>query len=190
MISVNDFSPGITFLYKNNIYQVIESSHRSTARGQAHVKAKVRNLKDNTIIHLTFTGKEKVEKAFIEKKKIQFLYNEADLYFFMDLSNYEQFEFNAKNFYQKSIIFLKNGDIIDGLFFEGEVIDLFLPSKFLLKVTDTKDAVRGNTAQNALKDATLENNVTVKVPLFIKNNDVVIISSDTCKYTGRSNEKK
>lgn len=185
MINVNDFKPGITFLYENEIYIVIESNHSKSGRGQAHVKAKVRNLLTGTIKNITFTGGDAVRPATIDTKKAQFLYRDKQDYIFMDEETYDQVIINESQLeWEKN--FLTEGQIIKIKFYKETIIGIELRSTIVLTVTNTEPGVKGNTVTNATKPAILETGYIVQVPLFINNNDKIIINTIDGTYKSRA----
>ena len=185
MIIVNDLRPGVTFEYENNIYSVIETSHNKTAMRQMIVKSKVRNLRTGTIVELSFTGGDKVEPAHIDKKEMQYLYDAGDALVFMDTNTYEQIEIQKSNLTWE-MNFLKPNDNVNISTYENEILGLILPDKVTLRITETEPAVKGDTANNAQKNAKVETGLEVRVPLFIGEGEIILISTADGKYSGRA----
>ncbi len=185
MINVNDIKNGITFVLDGDIYQVLEFSHVKPGKGAAFVKMKIRNLRSGSTTEKSFNSGTKLEKAMIEKKPMQFLYSSGDSYNFMNMESYEQIEL-TKDQLGDEVNYLKEGLNVDLSFYQGELLGVMLPDKVELKVTHTEPAVKGNTTNNATKDATLETGLVVRVPLFVDTDDVVIISTATGKYDSRA----
>ncbi|WP_381415103.1 elongation factor P [Spiroplasma endosymbiont of Anurida maritima] len=185
MINVNDLRPGMTFEYENNTYVVVDANHSKSGRGQAHVKAKVKNLrtKSNTII--TFTGGEKVKKAMVEKSKMQYLYSDGTDAFFMNNETYEQITIPVKELTWE-FNFLTEGLNVQVTSFKEEVLGLVLPDKITLEIIEAEAAVKGDTTSGAQKKAILETNFEVVVPLFIEVGEKVIVSTIDGKYSGRA----
>ncbi|ASU14645.1 Elongation factor P [Mesomycoplasma hyopneumoniae] len=184
MINVNEFRPGITFEFENEIYVVISAQHSKQGRGQANVKTKVKNLRTGAITIKTFSGGERVEKAHIEKISMSFLYNDGVSIVLMDDSTYEQVAIeNTKITWELN--FLTEGTKVKLRKFNNEILDIELPAKIELKITSTFDAVRGNTTTNPTKRATLETGYEIDVPLFIKEGESVIVSTEDGKYVSR-----
>lgn len=184
-IEAGDFRTGLTLLIDGNIYQVLDFMHVKPGKGAAILKTKLRNLRTGSILERNFNTTTKFEQAIIEKKEVQFSYVDGDTYNFMDSETYEMYEID------KSIIgfaknFLVEGNTVIIKFFESEVLGLDLPSTVTLTVTETTGAVAGNTASTATKDAKVETGLVVKVPLFIKEGDKIIIFTDDGKYNGRA----
>ena len=185
MILVNDLRPGQTFYYEKNIYVVIEATHNKTAMRQMIVKAKVKNLRSGVINELSFTGGEKLEPAMIEKKEMQYLYDDSDSYIFMDNNTYEQIEIN-KDKLQWEKNFIKENSIVNISVYQSEILGIILPDKVVLQVVECEPAVKGDTATNASKNATLETGLVIKVPLFIQQDELVIVSTVDGKYSSRA----
>ncbi len=185
MINVNDIKTGITFTLDGEIYQVLEFSHVKPGKGAAFVKMKIRNLKSGATTEKSFNSGTKLEKAHLDKKPMQFLYATGDSYNFMNMETYEQIELTKSQLGEDSN-YLKEGLNVELSFYEGELLGLLLPDKVVLKVTSTEPAVKGNTTNNATKDATLETGLVVRVPLFVDTNDEIIISTSTGKYDSRA----
>lgn len=185
MFSVNDVKNGITFVLDNEIYQVLEFSHVKPGKGAAFVKMKIRNLRTGSTTEKSFNSGTKLEKGMIEKKPMQFLYASGDSYNFMNMETYEQIDLTKEQLGEDAK-FLKEGLNVDLSFYEGELLGVILPDKVELKVVHTEPAVKGNTTNNATKDAELESGLVVRVPLFVEENDVVIISTATGKYDSRA----
>ena len=185
MINVNDLKVGMTIMYENNIYSVMDTQHVKPGKGAAFVQAKLKNLRSGAIIENRFNSSDKVEPARIEKKPMQYLYQMNDIYYFMDMNTYEQVEI-AKSQIGDDVDLLKENLEVDIMFFEGEMLGMNLPDKIALKVTHTEPAVKGNTTSSAMKDATLETGKVVKVPLFIEEGEEVLISSKDGKYVSRA----
>ena len=185
MITSNEFKTGMTIIYKDNIYQIIDFQHVKPGKGQAYVRSKLRNLRTGAVIDYTFQSAEKMEQAIINKRKMQYSYKENTLYAFMDMETFE-FVFipeeqlaNEKNYLLEGMEVL----IID---FQGEILGINLPEKITLTVIEADPNVKGNTAQNAMKNATLETGLVIQVPLFVNAGDKVIISTVDGKYSSRA----
>ena len=184
MIDINDIKNGMTVIVEGNLYQIVEFLHVKPGKGAAFMKTKLKNLRTGGTIEKTFNTNIKIEKANISKKTMQYLYNTTDMYYFMDMNTYEQVELSESQI-ENEKKYLKENLEVELVYFESELIGLNLPEKVEYKVTYTTDAVKGNTSTNALKDATLENDLEVKVPLFICEVDIVVISTKDGKYVSR-----
>ncbi len=185
MINVNDLKNGMTIMYDNNIYMVVDTQHVKPGKGAAFVQAKLKNLRSGAIVENRFNSSDKVEQARIEKKTMQFLYSMNDIYYFMNMSDYEQVEINRSQL-GDDISLLKENLEVDIMFFEGEMLGMNLPDKIALKIVHTEPAVKGNTTSSAMKDATLETGKVIKVPLFIEQDETILVSSKDGKYVSRA----
>lgn len=185
MFNINDIKNGITFIYEGNIYQVVEFLHVKPGKGAAFIKAKIKNLRTGSTVEKTFNTSIKLEKAIIEKKNMQFLYGSGDTFNFMNMEDYEQVEL-SKDQIGDAALYLKEGLNVDVTFYEGEVLGVMLPDKIEVKVVSTEPAVKGNTTNNATKDATVETGLNVKVPLFIEQDEMIVIATKDGKYVSRA----
>ena len=185
MFNINDIKNGITFIYEDNIYQVLEFQHVKPGKGAAFVKAKLRNLRTGSTVEKTFNTSIKLEKAMIDKQHMQYLYNNGDAFNFMNMQTYEQIEL-PKEQLGDSAKFLKEGINVDISFYQGELIGVILPDKIEYEVAKTEPAVKGNTTNNAMKDAYMENDLMVRVPLFIEQGEHIIVSTKDGKYDSRA----
>lgn len=185
MISVGDLRPGMTFQYDGNLYIVLEASHNKTARAAANIKVKMKNMRSGSTTEVTFGGNDKVARAHIEKRKMQYLYDSGDALVFMDNETYEQIEIPSENLeWEKN--FLKESDEVEVTSFEGEVLGVSLPINVPFKITETEPAVKGDTATGATKYAIIETGFQIKVPLFISEGEMVIVNTVDGKYQGRA----
>ena len=185
MINVNDIKNGMTIKYDGNVYQVIEFQHVKPGKGSAFVRTKLKNLKANSTIEITFNAGIKIEKAMVEKRQLSYLYNDGASYIFMDNSSYEQTELPVSKL-ENEKDFLKENMDVEVMNYEGEVIGISLPEKVTYKVIKTENAVKGNTTSGALKDATIETGYTLKVPLFIGEGEEIIVTTRDGKYSSRA----
>lgn len=185
MFNVNDIKNGMTMLFEDNIYTVLEFSHVKPGKGAAFVQAKLKNLRSGSIIEKRFNSGVKLEKATIDKHNMQFLYATGDIYNFMNMETYEQIELSKEQL-GNDAMFLKEGLSVDITFYEGELLGVILPEKVELKVVSTEPAVKGNTTNNATKDAVLETGLTVRVPLFIEQDEMIIVATKDSTYASRA----
>jgi|SRR5690625_129049 len=185
MISVNDLRTGLTIQHDNNIWQVLEYQHVKQARGSAFVRTKLRNLRNNSIQEYTFRGGERIKRAHIEHKQMQYLYASGDNHAFMDMSSYEQIELSSSQIEYELNFMVENMEV-NIMVYDGEIIGVTLPTNVELTVQSTEPGVRGDTVSGATKPATLETGYTVQVPLFINNGDKLIINTTDGKYVSRA----
>ena len=184
MINVNDFKTGMTISYEGNLYQVLEFQHVKPGKGAAIVKTKLKNLRTGSIVEQTFNSGIKVPSAHVDKLKMQYLYESNGMYTFMNMNTYEQVEL-SKNQMEYESKFLKEGLEVLIFFYESEMLGIELPEKIDYKIIATEPAVKGNTATNATKDATIETGMLVRVPLFIEQDEEIIVSTKDGKYVSR-----
>lgn len=184
MINVNDFKTGMTISYEGNLYQVLEFQHVKPGKGAAIVKTKLKNLRTGSIVEQTFNSGIKVPSAHVEKVKMQYLYENNGMYTFMNMNTYEQVELSKSQMEYESK-FLKEGLEVLIFFYESEMLGIELPEKIDYKITSTEPAVKGNTATNATKDAIIETGMLVRVPLFIEQDEEIIVSTKDGKYVSR-----
>ena len=184
MINTNDFKTGLTMTYEGNLYQVLEFQHVKPGKGAAIVKTKLKNLRTGSIVEQTFNSGIKVPTAHVDKIKMQYLYNDGNMYSFMNMNTYEQVEID-KSQISNEVKFLKEGLEVILYFYENEMLGIELPEKIDFKIIQTEPAVKGNTATNATKDAIIETGYLVKVPLFIEQDEEIIVSTKDGKYVSR-----
>ena len=185
LININDIKNGMTIIYDGKLYRVQSFQHVKPGKGAAFMKVKLHNLKTGANVEETINSSVKVEKAHVDKKKMTYLYNSGTGYVFMDSDTYEQIEVTEDKLEEEKKFLLENMEVqLD--FYQGDIIGVTLPEKVEYTVVDTTDAVKGNTTNNAQKDATLENGYVVKVPLFIQQGEKIIVSTIDGKYSSRA----
>ncbi|HLR80085.1 MAG TPA: elongation factor P [Bacillota bacterium] len=185
MISVNDFKTGLTIEVDNDIWQVMDFQHVKPGKGAAFVRSKLRNLRNGNIQEKTFRAGEKVNRAHIENRKMQYLYASGDSHAFMDTNTYEQLELQTSQI-ENELNFMKENMEVSVVTYEGEVLGVQLPKNVELAVTETEPGIKGDTASGGTKPATLETGYVVQVPLFINEGDVLVISTAEGKYLSRA----
>lgn len=185
MVIVNDLKPGTAFEYEGNIYQVLNVDHNKTAMRQMIIKVKVKNLRTGVINEISFTGGDKVEQAHVERKTMQYLYDDGTSLVFMDNETYDQIEI-GKDRLEWELKFLKPNANVQISMYESEILGVILPDKVELQIVECEQAVKGDTATSASKNAVLETGLEIKVPLFIQNGETVVISTADGKYSGRA----
>ena len=184
MISTNDFKTGMTIDYEGNLFQVIEFQHVKPGKGQAFVRSKLRNLRSGAVIDNTFNAGEKVKRAHVEKSTMQFLYSMGDEYVFMNNETYEQIELTAAQLEQEKN-FLVDGMEVKVMSYNGEILGVEVPEKVTLEVVECEPGVKGNTASNATKSATVSTGYSLQVPLFVEVGDKLIINTNDGRYVSR-----
>ena len=185
MISAGDFRNGITIEYDNNVYQIIEFQHVKPGKGAAFVRTKLKNIKSGGVVEKTFRPTEKCPQARIDRKDMQYLYNDGDLYYFMDLESYEQLPIN-KSVLGDNFKFVKENMECKVLSYKGSVFGVEPPFFVELQVTKTDPGFKGDTATNATKPATLETGAEIKVPLFIDEGEMIRVDTRTGEYMERA----
>lgn len=185
MIEVNDIKNGMTLIIEGNIYQIVEFLHVKPGKGSAFMKTKLKNLRTGGTVERTFNTNVKFEKANIQRSSVQYLYNNGDIYNFMDMQSYEQLELTADQVGDNKNYLIENM-MVDVVMFEGELLGIVLPDKVEFTVTQTDAAVKGNTTNNALKDAYVETGMLVKVPLFIEQGEKILVTTADGKYSSRA----
>ncbi len=187
MIVAGDFRNGVTFELDNNIFQIIEFQHVKPGKGAAFVRTKMKNIVTGATVERTFNPTDKMPKAHIERKDMQYLYNDGDLYYFMDVESYEQLPIN-KSAIGNSLDLVKENDVVRILSHKGNVFGIEPPTFVELEVTQTDPGFKGDTATGATKPATVETGAVIKVPLFVNTGDVIRIDTRTNDYMERVNK--
>lgn len=185
MISAGDFRNGITFEMDNQVYQVIEFQHVKPGKGAAFVRTKYRNLKTGSVVERTFSPNEKFERAQMDYADMTYLYNDGDLYYFMDTKTYEQIPFSAQTI-GDSLKFLKENMTCRVMSYQGDIYGIELPIFVELEITECEPGVKGDTAQNATKNAVVETGAVVKVPLFVNQGEKIRVDTRTGEYMERA----
>lgn len=185
MISSNDLRNGVTIVVDGQLWTVIEFLHVKPGKGSAFVRTRLKNVKTGTTLERTFRAGEKLERATVDNRQMQMLYNDGDGYHFMDQESFENVTM------QRDIIgdpadFLKDGMVVDVQLYQGLPIGVDLPAHVELRVVETDPGFRGDTATNVTKPAKLETGATVNVPLFVESDDVIRIDTRDRRYIGRS----
>lgn len=184
MISVNDLRVGTTFEENENIFRVLSFEHIKMGRGSASIKIKAKNLRSGAIVEKGYTNGQFVREADLQKSEYQFLYRDEEYAYFMDPVSFEQRKIPLGIF--EKIAYLKEGGKITLELFNNEPVDLILPPKMALKIVECAPGVRGDSASNVYKTAVLENGMNVRVPLFIKPGDMIVVDTRDGSYTKRA----
>lgn len=185
MISVNDFRTGLTIEVDGGIWRVLDFQHVKPGKGAAFVRSKLRNLRTGAIQEKTFRGGEKVAKAQIENRTMQYLYANGDQHVFMDTQSYEQTELPSSAI-EYELKFLKENMNVSIQTYNFETIGVELPNTVELKVVETEPGIKGDTASGGTKPAILETGLSVQVPFFINEGDVLIVNTEDGKYVSRA----
>jgi elongation factor P len=185
MISVNDFKTGVTIEVDNALWQVTDFQHVKPGKGAAFVRSTLRNIRTGSVQERTFRAGEKVAKARIENRKMQYLYANGDQHVFMDNLSYEQVELTEKQI-ERELKFLQENMDVHIMTFGHEILGVELPTTVILEVAATDPGIKGNTAQGGSKPATMSTGLVVQVPLFINEGDKLIIQTSDGSYTSRA----
>lgn len=184
MISAGDFRNGVTIEYDNNVYQIIEFQHVKPGKGAAFVRTKLKNIKSSGVIEKSFRPTEKFPQARIDRKDLQYLYSDGDLYYFMDTESYEQIALNS-DAVGDALKFVKENEMCKICSHNGSVYSVEPPLFVELEITDTEPGFKGDTATGASKPATVETGAQVFVPLFVNQGDKIKIDTRTGEYLSR-----
>ena len=184
MVSAGDFKNGITIEIEGNIYQIMEFQHVKPGKGAAFVRTKLKNIISGGVVEKTFRPTEKFENAHIERKDMQYLYQDGDLYNFMDMETYDQIALNS-DVVGDALKFVKENETVKICSHNGNVFAIEPPLFVELVVTETEPGFKGDTAQGATKPATVETGAVVYVPLFVEQGDVLKIDTRTGEYLSR-----
>ena len=184
MVSAGDFKNGLTIEIEGNIFQILEFQHVKPGKGAAFVRTKLKNIISGGVVEKTFRPTEKFENAHIERKEMQYLYQDGDLYNFMDVETYDQIALNA-DVVGDALKFVKENENVKICSHKGNVFSVEPPLFVDLEITETEPGFKGDTAQGATKPAIVETGATVMVPLFVETGDVLKIDTRTGEYLSR-----
>lgn len=185
MISVNDLKTGLTLQLDNGLWSVVEFLHVKPGKGAAFVRSKLKNVETGQVVEKTFRAGEKVAKAMLDRREMQYLYKEGKEYVMMDNETYEQLQLTEDQI-GDGIKYLKENMVVQVLMHDSRIIGVDLPAHVILEVTDTPPSEKGNTAQGGTKPATLETGAVVNVPFFISNGDKIRVDTRTNEYLDRA----
>ncbi|MCL2049596.1 MAG: elongation factor P [Defluviitaleaceae bacterium] len=184
MISASEFKNGITVEIDGGIFIITDFQHVKPGKGAAFVRTTMKNLETGSTVERTFRPSEKMPKAHIDRRDLQYLYSDGELFHFMDNENFEQIGLNADDIGDK-LTFVKENETVQVLMHNGRIFGIEPPLFVELAITETEPGFKGDTAQGATKPATVETGATVKVPLFVGVGEVIKIDTRTGEYLGR-----
>lgn len=184
MISAGDFRNGITFELEGNVFQIVEFQHVKPGKGAAFVRTKLKNVITGAVVERTFRPTEKMPKAHIDRRDYEYLYSDGDLFYFMDTETYEQMPLSNDQL-GDSLKFVKENMVVKVLSYKGNVFGIEPPTFVELEVTATEPGFKGDTSTGAVKPATLETGVTINVPLFIDQGEMIRVDTRTGEYMER-----
>ncbi len=186
-LSITELKKGTLFQLDGVPYRVVDYNQKVMGRGGSIVNVRIKSLIDGKVLEKTYKGNEQLDRADVTSQNVQYLYNDGTTFFFMNEETFDQFEISA-DLVGDGAGYLKEGDRLQLQFFDSRPISVDLPKNVPLKVTYTEDVVKGDTTSNVQKDATLETGITVKVPAFIKQDDVISVDTATGAYCERVKE--
>ncbi|NLL82430.1 MAG: elongation factor P [Tissierellia bacterium] len=184
MISAGDFRKGITFQWDGDVYQIVDFQHVKPGKGAAFVRTKIRSVLSGVTKDVTFNPTERFERAEIITKEMQYLYNDGELYYFMDLDTYEQLPLE-KEAVEEAILWIRENDIATIRLYQGKAFEVQAANFVELEVTESEPGIKGDTSSGATKPATVETGVTLNVPLFVNVGDKIKIDTRTGEYLSR-----
>ncbi|MBE7073358.1 MAG: elongation factor P [Eubacteriales bacterium] len=185
MISAGDFRNGLCFEMDDQVYQVVEFQHVKPGKGAAFVRTKYKNVKTGSVVERSFNPNEKFEQAQLTRQDMQYIYSDGDLYYFMDQETYEQTPIHQDKI-GDGIKFLKEEMVCKVVSYKGDIFQVELPITVVLEITECEPGVKGDTANNASKYATLETGAVVKVPLFVNQGEKIKVDTRTGEYLERA----
>jgi len=184
MISASEFRNGVTIEYEGDIYTILEFQHVKPGKGAAFVRTKIKNIKTGSVVEKTFRPTEKMGKAYIDRKDMQYLYSDGELYHFMDNETFEQIAINSSDV-GDALKFVKENEMVKILSYNGEIFGIEPPLFVELQVTETEPGFKGDTATGANKPAVVETGASVNVPLFVNQGDIIKVDTRTGEYLSR-----
>ncbi|MBI4708555.1 MAG: elongation factor P [Candidatus Omnitrophica bacterium] len=183
-LSINEIKAGVTILVDEDVYVVIDTEHVKPGKGSAFVRAKMRNLRNSNVQEKTFRGDEKIDQAFVEERKLQYLYKSGSMYHFMDQDNFDEVAISEESVGEKKK-FLKDNLDVSGNFYKNETLNINLPFFIEFTITHTEPGIKGDTAKSGTKPAEIETGATIQVPLFIDVGDKIKVDTRTGSYVER-----
>jgi elongation factor P len=184
MVSAGDFKNGLTIEYEGNVYQIVEFQHVKPGKGAAFVRSKLKNIKSGGVVEKTFRPTEKFENAMIERNDMQYLYNDGELFYFMNMETFDQIALNG-DVIGDNLKFVRENDMVKMVSHNGDIFAVEPPLFVELEVTECEPGEKGNTAQGATKPCTVETGAIVYVPLFVNLVDKLKIDTRTGEYLSR-----
>ncbi len=185
MISAGEFRNGVTFEFEGNVFQIVEFQHVKPGKGAAFVRTKLKNVINGGVVEKTFRPTDKMPKAHIDRRDMEYLYADGDLYYFMDQETYEQTPLNSEQL-GDALKFVKENMLVKILSYKGNVFGVEPPNFVELQVTQTEPGFKGDTATGASKPATLETGAVINVPLFIEEGEMIRVDTRTGEYMERA----
>ncbi len=184
MITAGDFRKGITIEWDGGVWNIVDFQHVKPGKGAAFVRTKIKNIMNGAVVERTFNPTDKMPRAIVETKEMQYVYEDGGLYYFMDIESYEQIPLN-KDQVEDAIPFVKEGTNVTVKFFKGAAFSVEAPNFVELEIIDTEPGFKGDTASNTYKPAKLETGYSLQVPLFINTGDRIRVDTRTGEYMER-----
>mgnify|MGYP000516842548 FL=1 len=184
MITAGDFKKGITVEWDGGVWTIVDFQHVKPGKGAAFVRTKIKNVMTGAVVERSFNPTDKMPKAIIETKEMQYVYNDGELYYFMDVETYDQIPMSLDKV-EDAIPYVKEGTNVTVRFFKGQPFSVEAPNFVVLEVTDTEPGAKGDTVSNVTKAATLESGAVIQVPIFVNVGDRVKVNTGTKEYLGR-----
>ena len=184
MITAGDFKKGLTVEWENGVWTVVDFQHVKPGKGAAFVRTKIKNIMTGAVVERSFNPTDKMPKAIIETKEMEYLYNDGELYYFMDVETFEQIPLQAEQV-EDTIVFVKENTNVTMRFFKGSPFSVEAPNFVELECTHTEPGFKGDTASNTTKPATVETGYTLQGPLFVEIGDILRIDTRTGEYMSR-----
>lgn len=184
-ISINEVKGGLTLFVDGAVWQVTEFHHVKPGKGAAFVRVKLRNLKNSSVQEKTFRGDEKIEEAYVDERRIQYLYNAGEMYQFMAQDNFEEIAI-PKDVLGDTVKFLKENSEVVAYFYKNEILTINLPNFIDFEITHTEPGIKGDTAKSGTKPATIETGATIQVPLFVNTGDKIKVDTRSGGYVERA----
>ena len=185
MVTAGDFKKGLTVEWDGGIWTIVDFQHVKPGKGAAFVRTKIKNIITGAVVERSFNPTDKMPKAVIETKEMQYLYNDGELYYFMDEETYDQVPMTAE-LVEDAVKYIRENDTATIKFYKGQAFTVEAPNFVDLVVTDTEPGVKGDTATNVTKAATVETGAVIQVPIFIEEGEKIQIDTRTGEYLGRS----
>ena len=184
MLSAGEFRKGQTVEIDGAVWVIVDFQHVKPGKGAAFVRTKIKNVVNGNVLERTFSPTERYPRAHVETKSMEYLYNDGDLYYFMDNETYEQLPLN-RELVEDAMQYVKENTSVDVKFFKGQAFSVEAPNFVELAITQTDPGIKGDTATGGTKPATLETGAVVNVPLFVKEGDVIRVDTRSGEYMSR-----
>ncbi len=184
-LSINNIKSGLTILVDGEVCLVVDCQHIKPGKGAAFARVKIRGMKNNNVQERTFRGDEKIEEAYVDERKLQYLYSSGDIYHFMDQENFEEISIARDNLGDK-VKFLKDNLDVVASYYKNDVLTVNLPNFVEYTIIESEPGIKGDTAKSGTKPATIETGAVIQVPLFIEPNDRIKVDTRTGEYVERA----